>query len=140
MIDDFKIAFILSAGRTGTVKISKDIQKNFPQVTCVHEPEISRFEMMFANFKNIHGIGASLLNRALRFRLETACRTIKPQSMYLEINPFLCAYADLLPIIVPSLKVVHLVREPISWTNSITQFKASKKFRNFIDKVPYATP
>jgi len=57
-----------------------------------------------------------------------------------EINPFLCPLTDLLPDPLRPLRVVHMVREPASWAQSITAFRASEQYRGIIDFLPFAKP
>ena len=102
----------------------------------VHEPFPSRYELMLGNFRNITGIGGSLLRQIfLRSRqksLEAGC--------YIEVNPLLCPITDMLLYLPVTLNIIHIVREPIAWAQSITQFRASSYYRHVIDFIPFTKP
>ena len=93
---------------------------------------------MLANMRNDWGVGGDLLRNLFHHsrdrRLAARCDD------YVEINPFLCPMTDLLPETGKRLRVVHMVREPGDWAISITNFKASTRFREVIDHIPFAKP
>lgn len=130
--------YILSAGRTGTVFLETFLKAHCPGVTAVHEPSPTRELMMLANFRNQTGIGKRLLAR--QFERGRRARAAANPGAYVEINPFLCAMTDLLPGGDRPLRIVHMVREPGSWTASMLGFKASTQFRNIVDLIPFANP
>lgn len=94
--------------------------------------------MMLANIRNDWGVGSGLL-RTLFYRSRDRRLEARDEE-YVEINPFLCPMTDLLPENGKTLRVVHMVREPGDWANSMTNFKASARFRDVIDYVPFAKP
>ena len=132
--------FVMSAGRTGTVFLTKALKRLFPESNVEHEPPLSRYEMMAGNFRNRTGMGGGLLRWAFIENRGARLKRLKPGGVYIEINPFLCPIADLLPEIGLPLRILHIVREPVDWARSIMSFKASGKFRPFIDLVPFAEP
>ena len=130
--------YIISAGRTGTVFLESFFNLHCPGVTAVHEPAPSRQHLMLANLRNEWGIGGSLLS--WHFQKSRLARLEARSGAYVEINPHLCPFTDLLPDPLRPLRVVHMVREPSSWTASMLGFKASTSFRDVIDYIPFATP
>jgi hypothetical protein len=130
--------YILSAGRTGTVFLERLLAQYAPDCVAEHEPTPTREQMMLANLRNDWGLGDGLLRRW--FDGARARRRARAAGPYVEINPFLCAMTDLLPRAGHPLRIVHVTREPDSWARSMTVFKASAKFRWFIDYVPFAKP
>ncbi len=131
--------YILSAGRTGTVFFERLITEQFGTGAAKHEPASTRYQMMLANFRNDTGLGKKLLKRV--FENSRASRIgQRPDALYVEINPFLCALTDLIPSPANPLRVVHMVREPADWAASMTTFRASSKFRHVIDFIPFAKP
>lgn len=134
-LQEFK--YILSAGRTGTVFISKLFEVYAPQIIAEHEPSSSRYLMMMGNVRNDFGLFKSLTRRWSRTHQNAHFSKGK---MYIEINPFLCPITDTLPREGGSLKILHLVRHPADWSRSITSFKASTKLRAVIDYIPFAKP
>ncbi len=130
--------YILSAGRTGTVFLEKLLSVYAPRATAQHEPAPTREQMMLANLRNDFGIGGGVLRRW--FQKARAKRVGAASGPYIEINPFLCAMTDLLCDGPRPARIVHVTREPESWARSMTVFKASTKFRWFIDYIPFAKP
>lgn len=130
--------YIISAGRTGTVFLESFLNTHCPGVTAIHEPEPSRQHLMLANLRNEWGIGGGLL--AWHFQKSRLGRLAAQPGDYVEINPHLCPFTDLLPDPLRPLRVVHMVRDPASWTASMLGFKASTSFRSVIDYIPFATP
>jgi hypothetical protein len=131
--------FVLSAGRTGTVFLTHTLPERFPRLVCHHEPPGSRSNLVFANARNLTGLGTRLLRARFRAGLERRLAGVPSGSTYVEVNPMLCPLADLVGEL-PDLRVIHLVREPASWVRSIRAFRASERFRPLIDHLPLATP
>jgi hypothetical protein len=94
--------------------------------------------MMLANFRNDFGLGNNLLTEL--FERGRVRREEEFGPCYVEINPFLCSYADLLPKPGKELRFVHVVRDPADWARSITSFKASTRFKGVIDYLPFTKP
>lgn len=138
MGDEQPWRYILSAGRTGTVFLESFLNAHCPGVTAIHEPPPSRQHLMLANLRNECGIGGGLL--AWHFHKSRLARLKARSGAYVEINPHLCPFTDLLPDAARPLRVVHMVREPSSWAASMLGFKASTSFRTVIDYIPFATP
>jgi hypothetical protein len=57
---------------------------------------------------------------------------------FIEINPFISPLAPKLGNIVRPLRVVHMVRDPRDWIQSMGTFKAWGWRKHFIDYVPFA--
>ena len=130
--------YILSAGRTGTVFLENLLSIYAPDVIAEHEPHPTRYQMMLGNMRNDLG----LLKGTTRSWVHASRKSRDSQTPgpYIEINPFLCAVSDLLPDPDRPLRIVHIVREPVSWASSMTVFKASTKYRGIIDFIPFAKP
>lgn len=132
-----EIQYILSAGRTGTVFISKLFETYALGVIAEHEPASSRYLMMMGNVRNDFGLFKSVTRRWSRTHQNAH---FSKDKRYIEINPFLCPITDTLPRAGHRLKVLHLVRHPADWSRSITSFKASTKLRAVVDYIPFAKP
>ena len=135
-----RICFVLSAGRTGTVFLTHLLEQHFPETFAVHEPFPARYELMLANLRNDTGLGGSLLRRFFRGVRDRRLEGLRPDQPYIELNPMLCPLCDLLPDLGQPFSVVHLVRQPLSWADSIASFRASKPFRPLIRFVPFSKP
>lgn len=128
--------YILSAGRTGTVFLTQ-LLNELSEVEASHEPPPSRWQMILANIRNDTGIGGPLLKVWFE---HTRRRRFSGRGMKVELNPFLPALTDLLPEPGVETRVVHLVRDPETWAHSMTVFKASSRFRDVIDYIPFSKP
>ena len=133
------LRYVLSAGRTGTVFLADLLNRHVPGVAAAHEPSATRYQMMLGNLRNDWGLGGSLLEPIFR-RSRLARERAAGGLLYVEINPLLCAIADLLPQEGRPLRVVHMVRDPACWARSITAFRASPRYRAVIDHVPFSRP
>lgn len=129
--------YILSAGRTGTVFLERLIREIEPSISVEHEPNPSRYLMMLGNLRNDLGLFGGVTRRWSVAQQRARHRS---DQRYIEINPFLCAVTDTLPIEGRDLRVLHVVRHPADWARSITTFKASEKLRGVIDYVPFSKP
>ncbi len=135
-----RVCFVLSAGRTGTVFLSRLLKQLLPGSLTLHEPFPARYEMVLANLRNGTGLGGGLLRWLFRRARQRRLKTLGRHRSYIELNPLLCPLTDLLPELEIPLHVVHLVREPASWARSIVSFGASKHYRAIIDFLPFAKP
>lgn len=112
---------ILSTGRTGTVALARYFGDTYELVHAVHEPRPSRHLRLASNRYLCHKIGRDQLAR----RLESARRKLFAkisEPIYLESNPFLHGFLDVLPEVYSPLKVVHVVRDPRTYVRSCMNF------------------
>ncbi|MEQ8789574.1 MAG: hypothetical protein RIC55_24985 [Pirellulaceae bacterium] len=132
--------FIISAGRTATVFLSRELSRLYPHLCCWHEPPPARFELMLANLRNDWSLGRGTLERWFLRTRRRRMASLARGRQYVEVNPMLCPLADLLPELPGRVRVIHLVRHAESWAQSILKFKASGFRRHVIDYLPMATP
>ncbi|MEO0751513.1 MAG: hypothetical protein AAFY25_06885 [Pseudomonadota bacterium] len=134
--DTRPLYYVLSAGRTGTMFLESLVKTHCQGVTIEHEPTPSRTLMMLGNLRNDWGLMHGPTRRmAARHQAATHAR-----DHHIEVNPFLCAVTDLLPHATRPLRILHMVRAPGDWAQSMTTFKASSRYRHVIDYVPFAKP
>lgn len=118
--------------------LERFLNEHFPDFVAVHEPPPTRYQMMLANLRNDCGIGGGMLGKW--YRSARAKRGEDAGKPLIELNPFLCPLIDLIPEEGRDLRVIHIVRHPATWAKSIAVFRASERFRRFIDVVPFAKP
>ncbi len=136
-LDGQKIRFILSAGRTGTVFLSRTLADLYPQYEVVHEPPSSRRTFMLWNAEAA-GIAPAGSARRIFKRNRQRVLTGNGDRLRIEINPFLHPLAPELHEIVSPLYVVHLVRDAMDWIRSMANFGAAGWRRHLIDYTPLA--
>ena len=139
-LDGNRLRFLLSAGRTGTLFLSRALADPAAGIRTAHEPWPGRWELWLGNLRERVGAGqlamAALLRRTRQARLDR----LERGDVLVEINPLLCPVADLLAELVAPLHVAHVVREPAAWAESITQFGSQGWRRHLIDYVPLGKP
>jgi hypothetical protein len=102
---------ILSSGRTGTRFLARYLDANFSGVTAVHEPAPS-WRLRIASFARISG---RLSREDLCARLRSARRRALDsagEGLYVESNPFLSGFVEVLDEVFHEPLVVHVVRDP----------------------------
>jgi hypothetical protein len=134
------VCFVLSAGRTGTVLLAELLHRHFPEVVTVHEPSPARYELIIGNLRNETGLGGQVLRWLFRTARKKRLPRVGHARGYVEINPLLCPALDLLEEVPVPFNIVHMVREPLSWANSITEFRASRLVRPWVDLLPFTKP
>ncbi|MCA9567830.1 MAG: hypothetical protein KC656_08305 [Myxococcales bacterium] len=137
---DKRVGFILSSGRTGTVFVTRALERHLPGVVSVHEPRGSRTNLVLSNVRNLVGPGTEVVRTRFREGLQRRLDALPAGTLYVEVNPMLVALTDILADEVEPLHLVHLTRDPTDWVRSIRKFRASTKFRPFIDHAPFANP
>lgn len=138
VLDGQRLRFILSAGRTGTVFLSKFLAGMYPQHRIVHEPPSSRRIFMLANAEAAGRAPQGIALRLFTANRARALKRLPDQSILLEINPFLYPLADRMEQVIEPLHVVHLVRDARDWIRSMANFGAASWRRYLIDYVPFA--
>lgn len=131
-----QLAFILSTGRTGTKFLATYFNANFPDVTALHEPKPSYHLRSAANayIAGALGQGAAkrLLLHARRKHFEAA------QPFYIESNPWLWGFFDVLTQLEPTPTIIHVVRDPRTYVRSTIRhgnLQGVKQLANVV--VPY---
>jgi hypothetical protein len=111
-----KFAFILSSGRTGTKFLAEFFNANTPDVLARHEPPPSYPLRMLSN--------AYAAGKASRWMMVSALRLTRPVlrgfhgQLYIESNPFLYGFADVLPEVAGTPIIIHIVRDPRTYVPS----------------------
>jgi hypothetical protein len=95
---------------------------------------------MLANLRNQWGVGGGALCALFESARQRRINSLGGLQASIEINPLLCPLTDVVGQLVAPLRVVHLVRHPVSWADSIIRFGASGWRKHVIDIVPFAKP
>jgi hypothetical protein len=112
-----RFACILSTGRTGTKAIAHHLDGRGQGVVAHHEPAFSWVLGVASNMYRCERIErrqlAWLLARTRRKRVEAGATRL-----YVESNPFLCGFIDVLDEVLGEVCVVHIVRHPGTYVTS----------------------
>lgn len=137
-LDGERIRLILSAGRTGTVFLSKLLADLYPQHRVVHEPPTSRRAFMMWNAEASGWLPAGAARRLFSADRSRVLARLADGQLLVEINPFLHPFAPELHELIRPLHLVHMVRDARDWITSMANFKAAGWRRYVIDVVPFA--
>jgi hypothetical protein len=112
-----KTALILSSGRTGTKFLARYFDANFEGVVARHEPPPARW-LRLASHAHMRGSLSNERLRALlaykRRRFDDALST----NLYVESNPFLAGFVDVLGEVWEEPTIIHVVRDPREYARS----------------------
>ncbi len=109
--DAERIALVLSAGRTGTKFLAEYLDANYPEVVARHEPKPSRSLRLASH---AHMVGALSRERLVALLRRKRRRHVDPlhATLYVECNPFLSGYADVIGEVWTDPVIIHIVRDP----------------------------
>jgi hypothetical protein len=106
-----KTALILSSGRTGTQFLAHYFDANYDDVVALHEPPPARW-LRFASHAHMRG---SLSDDRIRALLAWKRRHYDDRldtEFYIESNPFLSGFANVIGDVWDAPIVIHVVRDP----------------------------
>lgn len=136
---DRPLTFVLSPGRTGTVFLTRLVDRTYDGVHCVHEPRPSRALLVGGNIRNHHGPGGRALRTLFEAGLYGRLRSLPRDTRYVEVNPLMTTTFDLIADLPVPFHVLHMTRDPRTWAPSLRTFKASGYRRHVIDFLPIAS-
>ena len=129
----FKTTFFISTGRTGTKAIAQYFGQCFHNVTALHEPKPSR-KLRMSSTARLAGRRSrqQLVNELFEARLRI-CKQISTDH-YVEANPFLFGFVDVIAEVFDSPRVVHVVRDPRTMIRSALNFKSQRGIKWFFSR------
>jgi len=127
-----KCSFIVSTGRTGTQSLAKVLNDvGGPKVVARHEPPPSRIFRVLSTMR-----AAGLLPDALALLcIKTLRRSLDRQEMdavYVESNNFLFGLCDLLAGHFQNAQILHIVRDPRTYSESHLRHGVFKGFKGVV--------
>jgi hypothetical protein len=106
-----KTALILSSGRTGTQFLAHYFDANFDGVVARHEPPPARW-LRLASHAHMRGsLSSERLIALLAYKRRRFDDRLQAD-LYVESNPFLAGFADVLGEVWEEPTVIHVVRDP----------------------------
>lgn len=134
-----KNVFILSTGRTGTTYLAKlfDRQKG---IRAVHEPKPSRILRMWS-MAHFDGKVSSDFMRSVIYDKRSRLYSSVTDKTYVESNPFITGFTDVLQDVFDKPIVIHVVRDPRDYVKSSMNHGNGQGLKLFFNKfVPYWLP
>lgn len=129
--------FILSTGRTGTQFFEDYINQTTNKAICKHEPKPSRRFKFLSNLYLNQKISDRTVIDIYNFSRKSLFKTLD-NTIYIESNNFIFGCIPALNQHYPNIKIIHIVRHPVSYIESHLNhgfWKGHKKF--FAKHVPY---
>ncbi len=116
-----KVVIAVSTGRTGTKAIAHYFDTCYPQVRGLHEPRPSwRLRIASSRYAS-GGLSKDDLERLL---LKCRRRLIESltEPVYLESNPSLFGFLEVVDEVIAEPRIVHIVRDPRTYIRSVINF------------------
>jgi hypothetical protein len=138
-----RVIAIVSTGRTGTKALATHLSSAYPNVLALHEPSPTRFTLRRASNKALCGRMTKEHLAELLTRHRHPMLTAMPptQTVYVESNPGLSGFLDVLGDVFPNLRVLHVVRDPRTYVASALNWGVFSGFKGlFASVVPYWLP
>ena len=137
-----KVIAIVSTGRTGTKALATHLTTAYPgTVLALHEPPPTRFSLRRASNKALVGRATreELTDLLTKHRTEVL-RSLK-QTHYVESNPGLSGFLDVLGEVFPNLQILHVVRDPRTYIPSALNWGVYSGLKNLlVNTIPYWLP
>ena len=118
-----KFIFIVSSGRTGTKAIAQHLSRCYPNVWAAHEPSPS-WRLRMATTRALCGKASREELRSMLVRLRGDLVGRAAQRIYVESNPYLSGFVEVLGEVFEDARVVHVVRDPRTYVRSGVNFGA----------------
>lgn len=111
-----RVIYIVSTGRTGT-KFFADYFNKFSDVKAVHEPSPSRILRMWTNARLEKRATASRMLKIFISKRRVLLNRVS-EPIYIESNPFVVGFTDILPQAIDTPEIIHIVRDPRTYIKS----------------------
>lgn len=118
-----KFVFIVSSGRTGTKAIAQHLSRCYPEVWAEHEPAPS-WRLRMGTTRALMGKASCEQLRSMLARLRRKLVGSVTQGVYVESNPYLSGFVQVIGEVFQEARVVHVVRDPRSYVRSGVNFGA----------------
>jgi len=134
--DGTGLRFVLSPGRTGTTLLREYLKKYYQRLTIWFEPPPSRELYLLWNAEQAGFVPKSTSVRLLK-RIKLSSLKKESKEIIVEFDSYLSPLVcELLPY-VRSPIVIHLIRHPYDWIQSMGNFRAASWRKYAVDIVPF---
>lgn len=138
IIDGHRFRLFLSTGRTGTTQIREYLKKYYPELTIWFEPPPSRELYLLWNAEQYGLLPRSTALRILK-RTKSFNYNKNLNGIIVEfdsyLSPLVCDFIQFIQAPV----ILHLVRHPYTWIQSIANFKAASWRKYAVDILPFTS-
>ena len=134
------VGIFVSSGRTGTRFLAEYFDKNYDDITAVHEPKPSYAIRRYSN-AYMHGTISDECMIQLLKRKRKALMAAVTTPTYIESNPYLHGFVPFLHTQWPNAKIIHLVRDPRTAIMSGLNHQDARWIKKFANRwVPHWVP
>ncbi len=113
-----QLVFILSTGRTGTKFLAEFLNSNYEDVVALHEPKPSYLLRIYSHAYLDGKVSSERMARLLRRKRRRLLQAVAANRLYVESNPFLVGFIDVLDSLTPEPIIIHIVRDPREFVRS----------------------
>ena len=106
-----KTALILSSGRTGTLFLARYFDANYEDVVGRHEPPPARWLRLASHAHMVGSLSRERLRALLAYKRRRHDDALDTD-LYVESNPFLSGFIDVLGEVWEEPTILHVVRDP----------------------------
>ena len=131
--EQLRSVFVVSSGRTGTNAIAHYLGECFEDVTALHEPKPSRNLRVLSTARLANRKTSGQLAEALARSRRSICQNLST-SVYVESNPYLFGFIDVLPEVFNAPLLLHIVRDPRTMIRSALNFKSQRGIKWFFSR------
>lgn len=134
------VALVLSAGRTGTKFLAEYLDGNYSHVIARHEPKPSRSLRLASHARMAGALSGDRLVSLLRRKRR---RYVDPldAALYVECNPFLAGFADVIGEVWTDPTIIHMVRDPREHVRSSLNHGTASGWKGLGNRyIPYWYP
>lgn len=128
------IGIIVSSGRTGTNFLAEYFDKNFDDVTALHEPKPSYALRRYSNAYLSGKISDEKMAAVLQRKRKKLMASIET-STYIESNPYLHGFLPVLDSVWTDPKVIHIVRDPRTYVVSGVNHQDARAFKKLANQL-----
>jgi len=118
-----KFVFVVSSGRTGTKAIAQHLSRCYPEVFAVHEPKPS-WRLRMGTTRALGGKATREELREMLVKLRRGLVGRVERGIYVESNPYLAGFIEVLGEVFEGASVVHVVRDARTYVRSGVNFGA----------------
>lgn len=133
---DFRSVFILSAGRTGTTYLAERLNHT-ENVLALHEPKPSRLLRMWSS-AHLEGLIDPADMESVLYTYRKKLLDNSNQEVYIESNPYLVGFSDVILKVFPESIIIHIIRDPRDYIKSALNHGNTSGIKNILNNyLPY---
>lgn len=127
------IGIIVSSGRTGTNFLAEYLDKNFDDVTALHEPKPSYAIRLYSNAYTHGKVSDEQMVQLVQRKRKKIMASITTPT-YIESNPYLHGFIPVIDQVWPHCKIIHIVRDPRTFITSGLNHQDAHFYKKFANQ------